>query len=302
MVHHTICPLCKSSDIVRDLSCIDYYVSAKEFSVFKCSNCNFHFTQDYPEESDIAQYYESESYISHSDTSKGLTNKLYRIGRSFMLRKKKNLILDISGMKTGSLLDIGSGTGYFAATMKKAGWYVEGIELNEKARNFSRSHFGLRIEKPDVLSTFKNDSFDCITLWHVLEHFHDPVNYAAEVYRLLRPGAFSVVALPNCNSYDAEYYNRFWAAWDVPRHLWHFNPATLKIFAETSGFNLERIQVLPLDVFYISSLSEKYKLSSFPILKGISRAVKFSILAAFNKNRSSSLIYILRKPGHRDLF
>jgi ubiquinone/menaquinone biosynthesis C-methylase UbiE len=141
-----------------------------------------------------------------------------------------------------------------------------------------------------------NESFDCITLWHVLEHFHDPFNYISEISRLLKPGAVCIVALPNCNSYDAKYYDRFWAAWDVPRHLWHFQPSTFRIFSEKTGFNLENLKILPLDVFYISLLSERYKGSALPFLTGISKAMIFSCLSVFNKEMTSSLVYIMRKP------
>jgi SAM-dependent methyltransferase len=295
MVHHTICPLCSSEKIGLQFTCTDYFVSKKNFEVFICSECDFRFTQDYPEENDIARYYESDEYISHSDTSEGFSNKLYRIARSIMLARKRNLIRKVTGLNTGILLDIGSGTGYFANTMKMAGWHSEGIEINEKARNFSMSRFGLEVNIPGNMSALKAESYDCITLWHVLEHFHDPFSYISDIYRLLKPGAFCVIALPNCSSYDAEYYKGFWAAWDVPRHLWHFNPSTFRLFCDKTGFRLESIRVLPLDVFYISLLSEKYKGTVSPFIKGISKAAGFAFLSVLNKNRSSSVIYILEK-------
>jgi len=296
MVHHSKCPLCSSDKIGLFLKCIDYFVSRKDFSVFMCSECGFKFTQDYPEESEIAAFYESEDYISHSDTSKGLSNKLYRTARSIMLGRKRVLVENVTCLKKGKILDIGTGTGYFASTMKKGGWQVNGIEINEKAREFSKSHFGLEVNTPDRISEYESDSFDCITLWHVLEHFHDPLKYFTKIYRLLKPGAFCVVALPNCSSYDAKYYRQFWAAWDVPRHLWHFQPSTFRIFSEKTGFNLENFKILPLDVFYISLLSERYKGSSLAFFKAMSKSLIFTLRSIFNRERSSSIVYILRKP------
>ncbi len=295
MVHHNVCPLCSSEKIGLQFNCTDHFISKEDFTVFKCSACDFSFTQDYPEESEITRFYESDSYISHSNTSEGFSNKLYRIARSIMLRKKKELIKKITGLKKGTILDIGSGTGYFAGAMKKAGWKVKGIEINEKARIFSISQFGLEIIAPDKITAVEADSFDCITLWHVLEHFHDPFKYTSEIYRLLKPGAVCAIALPNCSSYDAEHYKKFWAAWDVPRHLWHFNPDTFRLFSEKSGFFLEDLRILPLDVFYISQLSEKYKGSSLAFLLGMSKAIVFAFLSVFKKRKSSSVIYILRK-------
>jgi 2-polyprenyl-3-methyl-5-hydroxy-6-metoxy-1,4-benzoquinol methylase len=180
--------------------------------------------------------------------------------------------------------------------MKKAGWDVKGIEINEKARNFSKSQFKLNILYPDKISSLEKESFDCVTLWHVVEHFHDPFNYISEISRLLKPGAVCIAALPNCSSCDAKYYDRFWAAWDVPRHLWHFNTHSFSLFAEKAGLSLEKLRSLPLDVFYISQLSEKYRGSAIPFLKGILKAIIFACLSVFNRQKSSSLVYIMRKP------
>jgi len=295
MVHHNVCPLCFSEKIGPQFVCTDHFISKKEFTIFKCSDCDFSFTQDYPDETEIARYYESDSYISHSNTSEGFSNKLYRIARRMMLSKKKGLIRKFTGLNKGTILDIGSGTGHFADTMKKAGWVSKGIEINEKARNFSISHFGLEVFTPAEISTFEPAGFDCITLWHVLEHFHNPFNYISEISRILKPDGICVIALPNCSSFDAKHYNRFWAAWDVPRHLWHFNAATFRLFSEKTGFLLKDLRILPLDVFYISQMSEKYKSSSLPFIKGMMKGLIFAFLSVFNKSRSSSVMYVLRK-------
>jgi SAM-dependent methyltransferase len=295
MVHHRECPLCRSENISFNFSCADHFVSKEVFQIYKCKECGFGFTQDYPEESKIGRYYESEDYISHSDTSRGLSNKLYRMVRNIMLRRKRGIVRKVTRLAEGSILDIGSGTGYFALTMTKAGWKVKGIEINDKARNFSSSQFGIDVSGPDKINDLKSEIFDCITLWHVLEHFHDPLKYVAEIYRLLKPDGVCVIALPNNDSYDAKYYGSFWAAYDVPRHLWHFNPDSFRIFSEKTGFKQGPMKTLPMDVFYISQLSEKYKGSSLAFLRGIFKAVVFTFLSAFNKKKSSSLIYILRK-------
>jgi SAM-dependent methyltransferase len=296
MVHHKLCPLCSSEKIALNFRCTDHFISKEVFQIDKCAECGFEFTQDYPGEQDIGKYYQSEDYISHSDTSKGLINVLYRLARNVMLRRKMGIIRKVTGLNTGNLLDIGSGTGHFAYSMKKAGWQVNGIEINEKARSFSISHFGLDIKVPEAISILQKGSFDCITLWHVLEHFHDPYRYASDIFGLLKPGGVCVIALPNSSSYDAKHYGPFWAAYDVPRHLWHFNPSTFRVFSGKTGFRYEGVRNLPFDVFYISALSEKYKGAGLSFMKGILIAKIFAILSVFNKERSSSVIYILRKP------
>ena len=298
MVHHKVCPLCGSEKIGLHFRCTDNFISKEAFDIYKCSTCDFEFTQYCPDETSISHYYESEDYISHSDTSNGIANKLYHIVRTFMLIRKKAIIKNVTGRNTGFLLDIGSGTGHFAHTMKTAGWSVKGIEINEKARLYSSSQFNLEVLGPEQILTLKSDSFDCITLWHVLEHFHDPYKYATDILRLLKPNGICVIALPNSSSFDATHYGSFWAAFDVPRHLWHYDPHTFKIFAEKTGFALEKLSSLPLDVFYISILSEKYKGSKLNFLKGIVRALPFAFLSLFNIKKSSSVIYILRKTPH----
>jgi SAM-dependent methyltransferase len=297
MLHHNNCPLCSSNNITIYLKCTDHFVSKEEFPIFRCSECSFIFTQDYPEETDIGRYYESDDYISHSNTKRGFVNNVYQIARTYMLSRKKRIINSVTGLNSGKLLDIGSGTGHFAFTMKKAGWDVKGIEINEKARSIAISEFDLEIFSPEQISKFENNSFDCITLWHVLEHFHDPSYYLTKINQILKPNGACLIALPNCESFDSKHYGHLWAAFDVPRHLWHFSPATLKLFADNHGFILKKYSPLPLDVFYISILSEKYSGSKLPVLKGIAKSFFFALRSFFNRKRSSSVLYLLKKKA-----
>ena len=301
MVHHDLCPLCSSGDISLYLNVRDHFLSGEYFPVFSCRKCGFEFSQDYPDEAEIGRYYESADYLSHNNSAGGFTAGIYRIARDLMVQRKRRLIEKISGLKSGTILDIGSGSGYFASAMKNGGWKAMGIEINEKAREASVSRLGLDVIDPADISTLKSSSFDCITLWHVLEHFHDPSGYADEISRLLKPGGICILALPNSNSYDAIHYAEFWAAYDVPRHLWHFNPDTFGHFSEKAGLLMKKIKTLPLDVFYISSLSEKYKGSSFSFLRGISRAFCYFGGSLFRKEKSSSVVYILNKKDSQNL-
>lgn len=295
MVHHVSCPLCLSEMIAAQYECTDHFISKEVFEISRCGNCGFLFTQDYPDEKEISGYYESEEYISHSDTNAGLLNKLYHLIREYMLIRKRGIIEKATGLKKGSLLDIGSGTGHFAAMMKKSGWNVKAIEINEKARLHSSKVFGLDVFAPSEIQGFEKETLHCVTLWHVLEHLHNPADYISKIHTLLKPGGICLVALPNSSSLDAKFYRRFWAAFDVPRHLWHFDPSTFRLFTKKSAFNIESQAVLPFDVFYISLLSEKYRGSKYPFIKGLMRGSRFAFLSLFSRNSSSSIVYILRK-------
>jgi 2-polyprenyl-3-methyl-5-hydroxy-6-metoxy-1,4-benzoquinol methylase len=295
MVIHYACPVCQNSDISHYLECPDHFLTKEVFNIYKCNKCGFLFTHEHPGEADAGKYYESDDYISHSNTSRSITEKAYQIVRQFMLRRKVRLIKRFTGLSQGRLLDIGCGTGHFLYAMKQDGWEVEGIEKSPKARSFAESEFGLSVIDTSQIAAHKDNSFDCITLWHVLEHFNDPEMIMKEIRRLLKPDGICVIALPNSDSEDAKYYGKFWAAFDVPRHLWHFNPQSFSKFANKQSFRIKKIRQLPFDVFYISILSEKYKGSVWPALTGFIMAELFSLGIIFNKLRSSSLIYIMKK-------
>lgn len=298
MVHYDRCPLCSSERTGSHLTVRDNFLTFEEFELYKCYDCGFLFTQDPPEEIHAGRYYESDNYVSHDDSVKDVSGKLYRFARKLMLKRKRAFIENSTRIKKGSLLDLGCGTGHFLSVMKK-GWNVKGVEINEKARLYAVSVFDLDIILPCQLSSLAPESFDCITMWHTLEHFHDPSAYISEVNRLLKPGGFCVAALPNSGSYDAGYYKEYWAAFDVPRHLWHFTPDTFKMFAEKAGFKILKIRTLPLDVFYISALSEKYKGSKLHFIRGIIKGFWFFLLSLVNSGKSSSLVYLLKKQNNK---
>lgn len=294
-IKHSSCPLCVSENIAEHLSCADNFVTGEVFPVFRCSDCGFIFTNDYPPESEIGSYYKSEEYISHSDTDSGLINKLYHLARAIMLRRKWRILKSQTRLSNGKLLDIGCGTGYFPHYMSKKGWLVSGIEKDEKARNFATSRLNIEVFNSDKIFHLDEKAYDCITLWHVLEHFHDPDSVIKAAGMALKESGIIVIALPNNRSYDSIHYSDKWAAWDVPRHLWHFNPETIKLFLKKHGMGIVAVKRLPLDAFYVSMLSEKYKGARFPMVSGLFYG-KISLLKSlWNKNLSSSLIYIFKR-------
>lgn len=297
MVSHDRCPACSSAGIEFFIDCSDHFLSGENFRLFRCRDCSFIFTQGHPGEAESQKYYESQEYVSHDDKAKGLTNSLYYLARTIMLRKKRNLVIKMTGLKQGSLLDTGCGTGHFAGVMKKAGWDVTGIEPNLKAREYAAERFGIKTLAAGETASLADSSYDCATLWHVLEHIHDLKGYTRDLYRILKPDGVCLVALPNTSSYDCRHFGEYWAAWDVPRHLWHFNPGSFIPFATAAGFLTEEIRPMPLDILYISVLSSRYKGSSFPLLTGMLKGSWFLLKSLVNRQTSGSLIYVLSKPS-----
>ena len=222
-------------------------------------------------------------------------NAIYHQVRKYMLGKKARLVAKESHRKRGRLLDMGTGTGYFAATMEQRGWKVEAIEKNAQARVFAKEHFGLEVKGEEALQEFEPGSFDVITLWHVMEHL-EHLDETWECLRgLLSDRGVLIVAVPNCSSYDAGKYGEYWAAYDVPRHLWHFTPVTIQQLASKHGFIMAARHPMPFDAFYVSMLSEKHRGSSFPFVKGMCTGAVAWLSALGKKERSSSMIYVFRK-------
>jgi 2-polyprenyl-3-methyl-5-hydroxy-6-metoxy-1,4-benzoquinol methylase len=289
------CPICQCNEFTSFLTCTDHFVSQEEFQIKQCNECGFKITDNIEDEDTIGSYYQSEEYISHSNTSKGVVNSIYHLVRKYMLGRKRNLVNRISGLKQGHILDIGAGTGFFLNEMKASGWNITGIEKSGDAREFARSEFDIDLSSTEELSKLEEKNFDVITLWHVLEHIHRLNETMNEFHRLLKNNGKLVIAVPNPDSYDARHYKEFWAAYDVPRHIWHFSPVQMKQLAKKHGFLFKSLHAMPFDSFYVSMLSEKYKKSTFSLMKGVIYGKISWIVSLFKKSRCSSLIYVFEK-------
>lgn len=293
-IHYNECPLCQSSDISKFMSIKDHSISGETFDVFACTSCKFTFTQDIPDQDHIGDYYKSEDYISHSDTQDGLINKLYHKARNVMLDRKLKLIKkSVSGKK---LLDYGAGTGYFLQHMTKHGFAASGVEIDPEARTFIKDKFDLIVNEPSVmLNDTRAKVYDAITMWHVLEHVEKPHELLTKMHHLLNDDGRIFIAVPNHISRDGQTYKGYWAAYDVPRHLWHFEPETMALMAKKNGFAVEKYERLPFDPFYNSLLSEKYKSSALALVKGGISGLLSAAKSLSDIKKSSSLIYVLKK-------
>lgn len=290
---YTHCPCCSSAAIYPALSAKDYTVSGEVFEIWHCDDCTARFTQKVPDAASIGPYYQSANYVSHSDTQKGLVNRLYHMVRNHTLESKRKLVQRATGKPTGTLLDVGAGTGAFSHTMQSAGWDVTALEPDDTARNNALNKYGLTLQSPENLFHLPEASFDAITMWHVLEHVHDLHPYLTQFHKILKPGGKLIIAVPNYTSRDAKAYGEFWAAYDVPRHLYHFSPKSMEILGKSKGFRLIDTKPMWFDSFYVSMLSEQYKNGSGNLIGAFWNGMLSNGKAAWDKNKCSSQIYVL---------
>ncbi len=292
MIVYRSCPNCGNNNISCVLEAKDHTVSGEEFEIWECENCTQRFTQNIPGAENIGNYYQSENYISHSDTSKGFVNKLYHKVRKRTLIQKRKLIEKYTQKKKGNFVDVGAGTGAFLNTMKNAGWDCTGIEPDSSARQKALELYQIHLKESQELFSLPAESFDAITLWHVLEHVHELHPYVEQLKNLLSRDGKLFIAVPNYTSADAKTYGKFWAAYDVPRHLYHFSPKAMKTLLNAHGLKLETMKPMWYDSVYVSMLSEKYKTGKSNPPKAFINGMISNVETVFNKANCSSLIYI----------
>ncbi|MEO6684152.1 MAG: class I SAM-dependent methyltransferase [Ginsengibacter sp.] len=295
MIEYQACPLCSNKHIFPVLSAKDYTVSQKQFEILECSSCTLRFTQKAPTLEEIGKYYQSENYISHSDTSTGIINYLYHQVRKRTLIQKRKLIEKTTEKKSGSILDVGCGTGAFLHTMQQAGWDITGLEPDENAAKKADELYWIKPLNSDQIYHLPKAQYDAITLWHVLEHVHDLHGYMKRLKDLLKPGGKLIIAVPNYTSYDAAMYQEFWAAYDVPRHLYHFSPKSMRELFTLHRLKIEKLLPMWFDSFYVSMLSEQYQTGKPNAFVGALTGGISNLKAISNQEKCSSIIYVGNK-------
>jgi len=277
---------------VKSIIVKDHSVSGEKFELKYNSELDMLETFPQPSELELPRYYQSEDYISHTDSKRNLFEKAYHIIRNLSLKRKLKLINSFQ-LEGKNLLDIGCGTGDFLRVAKTNAWTVSGIEPDKKARVIANKKTGDAVFKNQDLHKLEKHSFDVITLWHVLEHLPKLETHAAIFKSLLKPNGRLIIAVPNHKSYDATYYKEFWAAYDVPRHLWHFSQTAIsKLFAKENML-VEKTHPMKFDAYYVSLLSEKYASGWMNVFRAFFIGWTSNLKARSSSNYSS-LIYVLK--------
>jgi ubiquinone/menaquinone biosynthesis C-methylase UbiE len=310
MVEVSKCIICESSNLIKLLKCKDYFLSQEDFTIIECKDCGFRFTNPVPEKENLLKYYQSQDYLSHLDKPEKLIDKIYNRVREYNVIKKYKLVSKFkyevanNPKQKRTILDIGCGTGEFLNQFRINNWNTTGIEPNKQAREIAEKRNKLSVYDESKYKEFENNYFDVITMWHSLEHIPDLQGQIKTIKRILKKDGVLVVAVPNSDSPDAQIYREYWAAYDVPRHLYHFNKKSIKELFNKFELQVNDIKPMKLDAYYVSMLSEKYKrVVSHKTL--VSSNINFNILIpiwnglvsnlrARKNNNYSSLIYIIR--------
>lgn len=295
MTNVTHCPICTGQEFESHLTCVDYTVSHETFSLRRCTACDFVITSPRPVTTDLGRYYKSDAYISHQKEARSLQDHIYLTARQFTLKWKQRLISRFHQGTQKNLLDYGCGTGEFVRFTRSQQWQAVGFEPSSEARNQTAKE-----AQPFIFSTIPeiltSGPYSVITLWHVLEHIEN-LNETLDLLKTCcAPNGTIFIAVPNHKSADAHHYGKYWAAYDVPRHLWHFNMSSMKHLLKNHSLTLKDIIPMKLDAYYVSLLSEKYMRPQTSTLAAMGKSTIIatkSNLKAQTSKQYSSLIYVV---------
>lgn len=289
---NTKCPWCDSENAQLHLNLKDEFLTQEAFQIYECKDCGLLYTMPRPDKDKIGDYYKSEEYYSHQENKQGFIPKLYEKVKTINLRNKYRMATE--GLQIGKALDIGCGVGDFLHQMERNGWECIGVEPSKDAKNIAKKRVKGEILAIEDLENIADETFDLITMWHVLEHVDDLKWQLRQLERLVKSKGRVVIALPNYKSYDGQFYKAFWAAYDVPRHLNHFNKETLIKIFNSNNLVLRKTEKLVWDAYYISFMSEKYQNHSLPLIRGAIQGLK-SNCNARRSGEWSSLVYVFEK-------
>jgi len=289
------CLICHSPQYDPYLVVPNRFHPEEAFSLVQCSQCGFIFLNPRPDEKEMTNYYEEEDYQPHQQDPKNVSEYIYQKVRYWNSRYKRRMIESLTTRRT--ILDYGCGTGEFLLEMQQGGWRTYGYEPAEKARHIAIQYGLTLLESLDQLSS----PVDVITLWHVLEHIHEPISLLKHLKKILTAEGLLVIAVPNPLSIDSRLFRKNWVAYDAPRHLYHFRPSDLESLLQPLGFRIVAYRGLYFDPWYNALLSAQLESRHKSLTKKVFIMVKgfLAAILAFGqgilfKKKNSSVIYVIK--------
>lgn len=224
------------------------------FEVKKCHRCGLIFLDPQPSQSILEKHYPRHQYYSYKGSIKGLSGLIRRF-RSYLINNyyeptilSRAFSVFIQGVpaipkkperKPWKILDVGCGSGDTLMALKELGWDVYGLEIDKNAVKIARERdlLNVKLGEYEEIENFPNDYFDCIRLYHVIEHIPDPRNCLRLIYKKLKPGGEVILGTPNSDSAVSKLFGKFWYNLDIPRHLFIFSPKTLSRIVQNEGYS-----------------------------------------------------------------
>lgn len=271
-----VCDVCGSKNSKIIYENLNDYLSQKdgEFCLSECCGCGHAFLNKRPHEESIDYYYQ-DSYYTHSSSAfsnekkfissfKGLLISIIMFPHKIMHGKS---VESFEPKSSGNLLDIGCGNGEFLYEMSKKNWNLYGNDTDEKALKVAKvlvPDSKLLAEKV-TFDTYKKNNFEMVMLSHVLEHVYNPNELLSIVNNILESRGLLVIRVPNYHSLERRIFGKYWRGLEVPRHLNHFTPSSIRKLIEKSDFNIKHIRPQPLPMCLIESiyfaLNNRFKLN-----------------------------------------
>lgn len=234
------------------------YGLASGFRLVRCTECNLVYLDPRPAPDEMPAYYPPEYQEAMREVARDVRKS--RIGRIAIQMIRRNRVAPLPA--PGRVLDVGCASGDYLLALRREGWDVHGIEIDDGAAEYAREKLGLPVRTgraEEALSGFPDDHFEAVTMWHVLEHLYDPAQALREVHRILKPGGTLLLELPNLKSWSAYLFGRQWFPLEIPRHLFHYTPESLTALLTKTGFQVRRLTSVPAPAEIVWTLQSMWE-------------------------------------------
>ena len=264
------CPVCLNPVTAPALVGTDFLFesTSKTFTLYSCEACRCLFLHPMPDSREIERFYPAD-YWWNARRSGGL-KKLESVYRKLALHDHIAFITKAAGVRGVDVLDVGCGSGTLLGLLKQRGFRVNGLDFSPEAAAIAKAENGVDVAVGSLEEAhFPAESFDVVTLFHVMEHVTNPRLVLAQVSRVLKPNGVAILQVPNIESWQFKIFGARWYGLDIPRHVIDYSRnSMLKLLAD-SGFVVNRIRH-----FNLRDNGPALVSSVFPSLDPVSRSVR----------------------------